>query len=76
MDLGDAQLQRRRARVTRHDPQPRTERPLSETEIRERIRKLRADLELFRLPSPERLQLLEALVLAQDQLVARLTVRP
>lgn len=47
----------------------RPPRELSETEMRARIRKIRVDLDLYRLPSPERLQLLEQLVTEQDALI-------
>ncbi len=58
-----------------HDPgEPRKRlRDLSETEMRERIRKIRVELEVYRLPSPERLGLLEKLVLAQHELIAQMT---
>lgn len=41
----------------------------SKAEIREVIRKLRHELDIHRLPSPERLQLLEKLVVEQDELI-------
>lgn len=59
------------------DPVPRQRAPreLSQTEIRERIRKIRVDLEIYRLPSPERLDLLEKLAAAQQELIAQMTVQ-
>lgn len=56
-------------------PQKRPPRELSQTEIRERIRKIRVDLELYRLPSPERLDLLEQLARCQDELIVQISER-
>lgn len=53
----------------------RPPRELSETEMRERIRKIRVDLEIYRLPSPERLDLLEKLAQSQDELLRLMSQR-
>lgn len=64
-----------RRRISANSRREKALEDLSKAELLSRITHLKADLKIYRLPSPERMMLLERLAQVQDRLINLLTGR-